>query len=266
MLGNDDALATPDVLTRLKAELTALELPEICLTNFQDWDSGAITRRINRTSILGNGPAAATHYFRSFSFTSGLIFDRVAAARHETDRWDRSIYYQIYLACRILASGGRLGGVDLVAVLDNIRLNGELVPETYRVKYRNAPLAFGAKHTGLDSVARVTIDAIRPYVAEAQASKMVRHVYMQLLTITYPYWLFEYRQLANWGMGFGVARDLWPAKQLAEYRLGLVDRAAIWLCYLGVTAFGLLFPAAIFNRVRHHVAAFVRRRRQRFIQ
>ena len=45
MLGNDDALAAPDVLTRLKAELASLDYPEVCVTNFKDWESGAVTRR-----------------------------------------------------------------------------------------------------------------------------------------------------------------------------------------------------------------------------
>jgi glycosyltransferase involved in cell wall biosynthesis len=265
MLGNDDALASPDVLMRLKVMLTELSFPEVCVTNFKDWHTGAITRRVYGTSILGSGPAAATHYFRSFSFTSGLIFDRVCAARHETDRWDRSIYYQIYLGCRILASGGRLAGIDMVAVLDHIRLEGALVPETYRVRYKDAPFTMRHKHTGLDSVARVTVDAIKPFVGAAQASALVRRVYSQLLTITYPYWLFEYRQLANWGWSFGIARDLWPGNRLAEYDLRLRDRAYLWTLYWAVTVVGLTLPASVFNAVRGRLAGWVRRRRQRVV-
>ncbi|HET9469759.1 MAG TPA: hypothetical protein VFO24_01565, partial [Usitatibacter sp.] len=213
----------------------------------------------------GTGPAAAAHYFRSFSFTSGLVFDRAAAARHETDRWDRSIYYQIYLACRILAAGGRLAGADVVAVLDHIRLEGALVPETYRVRYRGAPFTLRHKHTGLDSVARVTVDAISPYVPAARRSALVRKVYTQLLAITYPYWLFEYRQLANWGWSFGIARDLWPGNRLAEYALRPRDRAYLWALYSAVTLVGLTVPARIFNGVRGRLAGWVRRRRERVV-
>ena len=265
MLGNDDALAAPDVLRRLEGEISSLDFPDVCVTNFQDWETHAVTRRVFGTRVLGSGPAAAAHYFRSFSFTSGLVFDRAAAARHETDRWDRSIYYQIYLACRILAAGGRLAGIDLVAVLDHIRLEGALVPETYRVRYRDAPFTLRHKHTGLDSVARVTIDAISPFVAPADRSAMVRRVYQQLLTITYPYWLFEYRQLANWGWSFGIARDLWPGNRLPEYRLRLRDKAWLWALYGAVTFAGLTVPARLFNVVRGRLAGWVRRRRERVI-
>ena len=265
LLGNDDALASPDVLGRVARELARLDFPEVCVTNYQDWESRSVTRRVFGTRVLGTGPAAAAHYFRTFSFTSGLVFDRAAAARHETDRWDRSIYYQIYLACRILAAGGRLAGIDVVAVLDHIRLEGALVPDTYRVRYRGAPFTLRHKHTGLDSVARVTVDAISPYVPAAGRSALVRKVYTQLLAITYPYWLFEYRQLANWGWSFGIARDLWPGNRLAEYSLRLRDRAYLWTLYSAVTLVGLTVPARLFNGVRGRLAGWVRRRRERVV-
>lgn len=265
MLGNDDCLASPATLSLLAGRIAALGDPEVCVTNYQDWQTRQVTRRVYGDMVLGSGLTAAAHYFRLFSFTSGLVYERAAAARHSTARWDGSIYYQIYLACRILAAGGRLGAIDMVAVLDHIRLDGDLVPETYRVKYRDAPFALKSKHTGLDSVARVAIDAMRPFVSPAELSPLIRRVFVQLLTITYPYWIFEYRQLANWGMGFGIARDLWPGRRLAEYRMSFVDRAAVWATYLGVTAVALVFPAGLFNRFRHRIAAIVRRRRQRYV-
>jgi glycosyltransferase involved in cell wall biosynthesis len=265
MLGNDDALASPDVLTKLKEALIALEFPEVAVTNYKDWETGAVTRRAFGTSILGQGPAGAAHYFRSFSFTSGLIFSREAAARHDTDRWDKSIYIQIFLACRILAAGGRLAGLDVTAILDHIRLDGKLVPETYRVRFENAPLSFKPLHTGLDSVARVTVDALASYTNPGERSILIRRIYTQLLTITYPFWLFEYRRLASWGHAFGIARDLWPAHQLSEYKLRIRDRAFLWIVYFGVTACGLVIPSGLFNRFRGGLAEWVRRRRQQLV-
>jgi glycosyltransferase involved in cell wall biosynthesis len=265
MLGNDDALASPDVLSRLREAIVSLGLPEVCVTNYRDWESGEVTRRAFGTVILGKGPPAAAHYFRSFSFTSGLVFARDAAARHDTDRWDKSVYIQIFLGCRILAAGGRLGGVDLVAVLDHIRLDGKLVPETYRVRFQDAPLSFKPLHTGLDSVARVTVDALAPFVDPRERSILIRRIYSQLLTITYPFWLFEYRRLANWGHAFGVARDLWPAHQLSEYKLRLRDRAYLWMLYFAVTVCGLTIPAGFFNRIRGRLSEWVRRRRQHLV-
>jgi glycosyltransferase involved in cell wall biosynthesis len=265
LLGNDDALATPTTLSELKRALEETSFPDLCVTNYKDWHTGQVTQRAFSTQVLGQGPKAAAHYFRSFSFTSGLVFKRDSVMAHDTSAWDRSIYIQIYLACRVLAAGGTLAGANVVAVLDHIRLDGKLVPETYRVRYANAALSFKHKHTGLDSVARVSVAAITPFVSDRDKSKVVRGIYNQLLTITYPFWLFEYRQVANWGMAWGVARDLWPAHQLAEYQLSIADRLYLWCVYLAVTFVGLVFPARLFNRFRSSISGWVRRRRQRYV-
>ena len=262
MLGNDDALASPDVLSRLKQALVALDFPEVCVTNYKDWHTGVVTNRVFGTSVLGQGPMAAAHYFRSFSFTSGLVFKTEAAAQHETARWDGSIYYQIFLGCRILSAGGRLAGADITAILDHIRLDGKLVPETYRVVYRDAPFSLKQWRIGLDSVARVAIDAISPFVTARERPRVVRRVLSQLLLITYPYWMFEYRRIANWGWAFGIARDLWPAKRMVEYDLPLLERTYLWILYFGVTICGLFIPSRIFNAIRGPLARLVRRFRQ----
>lgn len=262
LLGNDDALPNPDTLRLLAEGLKQLNYPEVALTNYEDWESGRISRRTHGTLILGSGPQVAAHYFRSFSFVSGLVLETASALRHDTDRWDRSIFYQIYLACRIIASGGRLGGLDVVAIRDHIRLDGKLVPGTYRNRYKNAPWTFQAKHTGLDSVVRVTADAILPFVPDAERSAILRKIWQQALTISYPFWILEYRSLANWSWGLAVARDSWPSKRLAEYRLSILDRAYLWLLYLVVTTVALTIPSWFFTAIRHRLADFVRRRRQ----
>lgn len=262
MLGNDDSLVSPTTLSDIASRLKQLRFPEVAVTNYEDWETHRVTRRMYGDSILGSGWETAAHFFRSFSFTSGLIYDGAAAARHETAKWDRSIYYQIFLACRIIAAGGQMAGLDLSVVRDHIRLNGDLVPETYRNRYKNAPWSFKWKHTGLDSVIRVTSDAVLPFVPAAQRSGAVRRIISQTLKIPYPFWLFEYRALANWGYGFGIARDLWPKHLLAEYQLNIWDRFYLWGLYLLVTLIGLTLPASLFNRVRHRLADIVRRRRQ----
>ncbi len=262
LLGNDDALATCSTLQEIAHALKQLAYPEVAITNYEDWQSGEVSKRAYGTRVLGSGPSAAAHYFRAFSFVSGLIYKTSEAAKHETDRWDSSIYYQIFLACRIIASGGRMGGIDVSAIRDHIRLGGELVPETYRNRYKNAGWTFKPKHTGLDSVARVTADAILPYVSEEERSFLCFTVWKQLLSITYPYWVLEYRRLANWSWGVAVARDLWPAYRLPEYPLKLAHKTYLWLLYLTVTMIALVTPSSMFTRIRHRVAEFVRRRRQ----
>ena len=261
LLGNDDALAEPNTLKQVADALRQLNFPEVAFTNFQDWSSGWIERRAQGTQVLGNGVSAAVRYYRTFSFVSGLLFERAAAAQHETDRWDRSIYYQIYLASRILAAGGRLGALDVSAVRKDVRVEGQTVPN-YASKWSDAPWSFQPRHTGLDSAVRVAIDAVQPYASPDQRSAVIRRIIAQALSITYPYWLFEYRRVANWSFSVGIARGLWPGLFLAEYDLPFKDRLALWGLYGGATAAGLLIPARWFNAIKPRLANFVRRTRQ----
>lgn len=262
LLGNDDALVSATTLQEIADALTTLEFPDVAITNYEDWQSKQVSRRAYGIRLLGSGPDTAIHYFRSFSFVSGLIYSSAEAAKHATTKWDRSIYYQIFLACRIIAAGGRMAGLDISTIRDHIRLDGKLVPETYRNKYKDAGWVFQGKHTGLDSVARVTIDAVTPYVAPALHSQMIMKIWAQLLVITYPYWILEYRRLVNWSWGVAVARDLWPGVRLREYNLNLSHRLWLWIIYLAVTAAALAIPPALFTSIRHRLAEAIRRNRQ----
>ncbi len=262
MLGNDDALATPTTLSEIDARLRALSCPEVAFTNYEDWKSGAPTRRAVRTGIVGAGPSAAIRFFRTFSFVSGLIFRQEAAVLHETDRWDTSVYYQIYLACRVLAAGGRLGAIDLGAVRKDVRIADQTVLN-HASKWGNSPWSFQPRHAGLDSVMRVAADGVLPLVPEGERSAALRKMMVQMLTVTYPFWLFEYRRVANWSFSVGVARGLSPTALLAEYPLDTFDRGLLWAAYLTATAAGLGIPVRLFDAVGPRVAQSIRRFQQR---
>ena len=262
LLGNDDALAGPDIVRRLIDLLSDLGNPAVAFVNFSDYETGAVVARAQRTQLLGAGPETALRYFRSFSFVAGLIYDREYARQHETDRWDQSIYYQIYLAGRIIASGNSLAAIALTAVRKDVRVAGDHV-FNYAVKWANAPWSFQSRHTGMDSVIRVTADAILPFVPAGMQSATLRQIINQILTITYPYWLMEYRRVANWSFAVGIARSMWPGRLLAEYTiLHPADRLRIWFRYVIVTVGGLFIPASLFHRIKERLAGMLRQRQQ----
>jgi len=258
LLGNDDALAGPDSLQRTADALGQLDMPAVAVTNFADYATGVTTQRAHGTRLLGSGPETAMRFFRLFSFVSGLVFARDAAQQHETDAWDRSIYYQIYLASRIISSGGDLAMIDECVVRKDVRLNGQTVPN-YITKWSGAPWSFASHHTGLDSVIQVTAAAVLPELPSERHSKSVRRITSQILSTSYPHWLFEYRRVANWSTAVGVARSMWPHQLLAEYNLAARDRMWLWSVYGAVTIAGLLFPASLFVRFRAQLADRVRR-------
>ena len=262
LLGNDDALKGPAVVEDLLSRLRDTDWPEVAVTNFSPWDEPAVTtRRATKTGVLGSGPQTALSHFRSLSFVSGLIFSREAARRHETDRWDSSIYYQIYLGCRIVAGGGRIAAIDVDAILKDVRVEGHKVP-TYASRLASREWTLRPRHTGLDSVVRVTADAILPMIDQDGRSRTLRSIGKQILTLNYPFWVMEYRRLGNISAGVGVARDLWPGRLLKEYELTVWDRAALWCYYAGGTLFSLLLPPRVLMWANSKVAPMVRRRAQ----
>lgn len=261
LLGNDDSLAGPDSLRRIADVLLKLERPAVAFVNYSDYATGVVTQRAQSTQLLGSGPDTAIRFFRSFSFVGGLLFAREAARQHETDAWDGSIYYQIYLASRIVASGGGLAAIDECTVRKDVRLDGQTVPN-YATKWAGTPWSFARRHTGLDSVIRVTAAAVLPALPEKEHSGALRRIIGQVLAISYPHWLFEYRRVANWSTAVGVARGMWPGGLLAEYRLELTDRMWLWVAYAVVTVTGLLFPTTLFVRFRARLADWVRRSQQ----
>ncbi|HSS19399.1 MAG TPA: glycosyltransferase family 2 protein [Pyrinomonadaceae bacterium] len=261
LLGNDDALAEPATLDQIVSALQELGLPDVAFTNYEDWKTGTAVRNALSTSLLGSGPEVAAANFRSFSFVSGAIYNQEAALKYETDRWDQSIYYQIYIACRIVAAGGKLAAIDNSAIRKDIRVGDHGVPN-YASKWANEPWSFQSRHTGLDSVIRVTADAVMPAVAEGERSAMLRRIVSKILMSTYPYWLFEYRRVSNWSFSAGIARGLWPGTLLSPYKLTIVDRLYLWMLYLAATFVGLFTPIRVLSGLHPKVARIIRRQQQ----
>jgi len=258
LLGNDDALASPSTLQELANQLQSLGWPQVGVTNFEDWATGSLIERALETKIVGSGVDVAVRVYRSFSFVGGLIFERAAASEHETDRWDQSVYYQIYLASRIISAGGRFATLKTVAVRKDVRLDGQTV-FNYITKWQDAPWSFQSRDTGLASALRVAVDGVLPYVRDGAQSATIRKILGRALLVVYPYWILEYRQVANWSFAVGIARGLFPGILLKEYRLNLFDRIFLWAIYFLVTPVALVTPANLFSRIKAPLARVVRK-------
>lgn len=250
LLGNDDALADPRTLNQIADALRQLQFPEVAFTDYEDWSTKQSGGRTTGTTILGSGVDTAMAWFRKFSFVSGLIYDHDAAIAHETAKWDQSIYYQIYLATRIIASGGQTASIHVSAVRKDVQLDGSGVPN-YASKLKDAPWAFQPRHTGIDSVLRVAWDGIAPYVESGRKSQCLTQLVRHVLLTLHPYWILEYRRRANWSAGVGVARGLWPHSLLREYTiLTAVDRLFLWGVYLAASSAALALPVGLIEPLK----------------
>lgn len=261
LIGNDDALASSDALQLLQDALVSLGYPDVAFTNYEDWETKQLSRRSLTTKIYPSGVETALRFYRSFSFVGGLVFKREAALSHETDRWDQSVYYQIYLATRIISAGGLLATIDLTVVSKDVRIGGHKV-FTYVDKWKSAEWSFKQRHTGVDSVLRVTWDAIKPHLAVTMHSTYSRRLISNAYMTLHPYWVIEYRRVANWSFAVGVARGHSPRVLFREYPLNYVDRVMLSIQFYLVTIVSLLMPIQAFTSIKSSVASWLRRRQQ----
>ena len=123
----------------------------------------------------------------------GIAFRRSAFKQHDINDYDGSIYIQIYLAARIIASGGSLASISEAMVAKDVELDGK-VANSYMDTLADDNKNITPKTGGLDQVGRVACDAILPFVTPTQRGKYVFLIYYQLLAFTYSYWLFAYRK------------------------------------------------------------------------
>jgi hypothetical protein len=254
LLGNDDALATPSSLGQAHAALSAYPGAGVGVANFEEFDGGAVQRRVLADGRLGAGAAAALRYFRIFSFVGGVILDAPRARALATDAWDGSEMYQMYLGCRLLAEGSALVGIARPLVRKGIRLPEESV-ESYETK-REAPGAFRERPLPLNDLGRLVCAAAAPAGSRGDAAAL--RVFGQIYTFTYPYWLFEYRRIRSWSFAAGVAAAMRPRRTLRGLRVGWIARGLLAGLYTAVTAASLLLPQGVFFGCRRFLYALVR--------
>jgi len=248
LLGNDDRLASPDTLQQLVVEIDRAGQPEVVITNYRDFATNKLYRRMTRTGLLGNGPDVAIGQFRNFSFVSGVVLRTTKALDHATERWDGSEMYQMYLACRILAEGGRLLGLDQVTVEKDIQLPGERV-ESYGSRPRIHPCPIVERRLPLVDLGRLVFDAVEPYVASDKREKVAERVLRQVLAFSYSYWVVEYRRVQSWKYSVGFCLGMRLRNIGRGLSLSRMRQLRLRLVYFAVTASGLTIPLALFRRM-----------------
>jgi glycosyltransferase involved in cell wall biosynthesis len=240
LLGNDDALADADTLAQVYRGLVAAEPAAVVFTNFADYATGRVSRRVGRTAMVGAGPMVAAARFRKFSFVSGILLRRDVAQAAATTRWDGSEMYQMYVGSRLIAAGGRLAELDLVAVRKDIEIPGEAV-DSYAKRQRVRVAGIPAQQIPLTSVARLMIDAIEPHLGRWRL-RPIGAILVQYFGLLHPYWLLEYRRVQSWRYAAGVARAMRPGRTLDGCRLSALERSLAAVVYFVTTVAGLVAP------------------------
>ncbi len=258
IMGNDDAIPEPGTLAQVAALLDEFR-PDLAIGNIMDAATGGTIRRVTRTECISGTPDLALMMFRALSCVTGLVFSRESFFRHNTARYDGSIYVQMYLGSRIMASGGRLLTIDVPVAKTGTMVGGRYA-NSYRdtlPKYRRRILPLTG---GLDEVGRVVCEAIWEHVPSSQRARITRAVFSELLMSSYAYWLYNYRQNGEPWAAFNLALGCMPQRLLRSTDTGIGTTALLALPYLGATS-SLLIPLSLLDALKDTVRAYMMRNR-----
>ena len=258
--GNDDCLKGPETLQRLHDMLEAHGHPAVALTNFEDWTTGELTRRVGATVLLPGLPETAAAHFRNVAFVTGVLLDRAQAQACATDRWDGSEMYQMYLMAHIIAIGGSLLEIDESMVRKDVQVRGEQVDSIARAPVIT-PCPIIPRILPLTQIGRVVIDAIAPALEPAARRKLNARILGQLYRFTFPQWVVEYRRVQSWKFAAGLSLGLRVRSVCEGVELSVPSRVILHALHSFGCLFALVIPIRAFDALQPVLYAFAKRRR-----
>lgn len=246
LLGNDDCLVSDTILEELHAELCRWGAVGVAITNYEDYASAKPFRRVAKTALASGNPSVAGSSYRNMSFVSGILLDRSLAQGFATATWDGTEMYQMFVACRIIASGSNLLSLDKVTVRKDIQIPGRSV-DSYASRPREVGCRVTERKLPLNSVALLIASAIGPYIKREDRDSLFTRIVLKLILFTYPFWIFEYRKVQSWKYAAGVCIGMRPGNVTRGMGLGVRARVMVVTAYAIVTAAGLLLPRRLFE-------------------
>lgn len=260
LMGNDDALKDERTLQRLADVLGHERKYGVLISDFEDFTSGKRGNRILSTRDFPGTPETAARRFRNFAFVSGIIFDRDAAQTLATEHWDGSEMYQMWIGCRLISTGHRLIELAEPIVRKDIAIGSQTRTGSYAWRPKVSPCPIVTRPLPFNDIGRVVCDAIAPTVPEQKARNLCFSVFYQLFTITYPFWLFEYRRVQSWRYAAGIALGMRPKRSMRDVSLGTIRRSAILILFTAATTLGLTVPSKLFQGIRPILYRFAKSR------
>jgi glycosyltransferase involved in cell wall biosynthesis len=258
LLGNDDALLNENTLGRFHDLIEQYGPCGVVISNYQDYRTGVRVNRVQSTGNKGFGPGVAARHFRNFSFVSGVVLDRRAAQAFATERWDGSEMYQTFIGCSIIASGKPLLEIAEPLVRKDISLPN-LSVDSYAARPQVRPCPVVERTIPLVQLARLTSDALRPYVSSVEQKRHNERILRQLLMFTYPFWLFEYRRVQSWRYAMGIALGMRPKRIASGLHLTRLQRPLVQFYYSAASLVGLLAPLWLFKYSKPLLYHFAKR-------
>lgn len=257
VLGNDDTIAEPGDIAYLAAFLQENNFPDIGFCNYKEQQNPLfVFRRAHVTGIAGTGYEVALKNYSCFSFVAGLIYRKEAFMAFNTDKYDGSIYTQMYLGSLMISKGCTLFSIEKPLVLKDLLIDGRK-PNNYRQTLARSWKEYKVVNAGLPSVMNVLINAFRD--AGVLTQDIIYRIHKKIYTVTYPHWLLDYRDNHAFPEAVGLSRGLAPSKVETTRLLSGWNRFRIRTFYGISTLLGLTVPVFIFNMARAKLYAFIKK-------
>ena len=258
--GNDDSLKC-HALETLHNMIVQHAYPAVVISNFEDWQSGALTRRIRHTGLEGTGPGVAVTHYRNVAFVTGVVLETSMAHAMSTTKWDGSEMYQMYLMARMIATGGQLLTLEESLVRKDIRIPDEEV-DSYAKRPLLQPCPITERKPPFVQIGRLVADAVEPGLESSNKNTVIRKLISQLYMFTYPFWIFEYRRVQSWRYALGICLGIRPRNVFSGLPLNCLSEMGLRLLYASTCAAGLLTPVVLFDRARPALYRFAKSVRQ----
>ena len=249
LFGNDDCLTHVDTLKNLHAMLTAEPDAGVLIGNFEDWRTGAVAQRIRHSSVYAGTPLTGATHFRNMAFVSGLVVEREAALQHASDKWDGAEMYQMFILCRIIASGRKLIETTESLSRKDMVSSGDFV-DSYAKRQRLNPCPVIPRIMPFVHIGRLVADSISVYQQPEARQRERCVIFRQLYRFTYPFWILEYRRVQSWKYALGIVLGIRPRHVVGDVDVGWLGRLELTLLWAAVSITGLLMPLGMFDAMR----------------
>lgn len=257
VIGNDDSVYGDDSIEFLVDFLQKNNYPDIGYCNMmEERTGGTLIKRALGTMVLGSGSSVALKHYSCFSFVGGLMYKRTTFLKHNTAKYDGSIFAQMYLGVFMIASGETLFCIERPLVLKDILLDG-VFRNSYRDRIAKKWKDYKVVDGGIPSVANVLINALRD--AGVLTQKHIYSIFKRIYLITFPHWILDYKENNALPEAVGLIVGLNPLKNKNYGLLHVGNKILIYFFYMYSSVSALLIPVFVFKKFKQQLYSFFKR-------
>ena len=257
VIGNDDSINGADSIQNLVDFLVSNDLPDIGFCNMIEERTGnTLVQRAMQTTVIGKGADIAMKHYSCFSFVGGLIYKKSSFEQYNTDKYDGSIYAQMYLGVLMIASGCRLFSIKEPMVIKDLLLDGKF-RNSYRDRIAKSWKEYKVVDGGLPSVMNVLINALAD--SNSITQNRVKFIFNRMYSVTYPHWILDYKENGALPEAVGLIAGMLPAKNQNFRRLNYLNRSSVFLLYTASSTIALLTPVVVFKKMKSRLYKFFKR-------